>query len=109
MAKKTVIELVDDLDGTQIDAGDGGTVTFALEGTTYEIDLTSAHLEELRGALALYIAKGRKTAGRARPTRASRSTSKSAEIRAWAKANGHSVPARGRIPAAAVEAYNAAS
>lgn len=52
MAQKTLIQLVDDLEGTALTDGSGKTVTFALEGVSYEIDLSQAHVEELAGALA---------------------------------------------------------
>ena len=37
MAQKVIVELVDDLDGTVSE--DISTVTFALDGVSYEIDL----------------------------------------------------------------------
>jgi hypothetical protein len=46
MARKTLIQLTDDIDGTPMTDGAGRTVTFALEGTTYEIDLSDAHIAD---------------------------------------------------------------
>ena len=60
MAQKVQIHLVDDLDGS--DASE--TVSFALDGATYEIDLNEAHAEELRNALAPYVGHARKAGGR---------------------------------------------
>nr|WP_232328295.1 histone-like nucleoid-structuring protein Lsr2 [Kibdelosporangium sp. MJ126-NF4] len=51
--------LVDDIDGTS--APDVHRVTFALDGATYEIDLTSANAAELRARLAAYIQVARQT------------------------------------------------
>src|SRR5690606_30868159 len=55
MARKVVEMLVDDLDGTSIEDGSGGTVSFALDGTSYEIDLTAAHAAEFRELFADYV------------------------------------------------------
>ncbi len=102
MAQKVQVVLVDDIDGGHADE----TVRFGLDGTTYEIDLSSAHARELRDALATWVAAGRKVTGRSagRP-RVSNDTSK---IRAWAKSNGYAVSERGRISADIRAAYNAA-
>lgn len=56
MAKKYVILLEDDLDGSEADE----TVRFHLDGRAFEIDLSTAHAEELRGILRPYILGGRK-------------------------------------------------
>jgi hypothetical protein len=106
MAKQTITQLVDDLDGTVLDE-DGTTVSFSVDGTDYEIDLGQEHAAELREAFAPYIAAGRKAAvGRRGP--APRPLSKAAtsgdaaersEARAWLRDNGHKVGVRGRISA----------
>ncbi|ROS47942.1 Lsr2 family protein [Frigoribacterium sp. PhB24] len=111
MAQKTFVQLVDDLDGTALSDGVGKTVTFALEGVSYEIDLSQAHAEELNKALAPYVAAGRKISGRKTAARTSTAKSDPAElqkIRDWAEKNGHAVSSRGRISAAVRDAYNAA-
>ena len=38
MARKTIVETFDDLDGTALEV-DGETITFALDGVEYTIDL----------------------------------------------------------------------
>jgi hypothetical protein len=48
MAKKTTTQLVDDIDGTIL-GEDGTTVSFSVDGTSYEIDLGAEHADELRG------------------------------------------------------------
>ncbi|MCX5195837.1 Lsr2 family protein [Streptomyces sp. NBC_00249] len=107
MAQKVQVLLVDDLDGGEADE----TVTFALDGKTYEIDLTTANAEKLRGLLDPYTKGGRRTggrasAGRAKGARAATSGNPdTAEIRAWAKSKGMSVNDRGRVPAEIREAY----
>src|SRR5689334_4201388 len=62
MAQKVTVELVDDLDGTASD--DITTVSFALDGVSYEIDLNQDNASNLRTALADVIAAGRRVGGR---------------------------------------------
>jgi hypothetical protein len=112
---KTVVSLVDDLTGEGDD--DVESLSFGIDGATYEIDLSEDNAAALRDALATYIAAARRTGGRRhganRPGRggtvtaiASSSTTRSAaanraesrEIREWAQAKGFQVAARGRIP-----------
>lgn len=102
MAQRRIVELIDDLDDTTIE--DGGTQTFSLNGTTYEIDLTAANADKLREALAPFIAAGRRV--RRVPTSSSRATPKDLNaIRAWSRENGYTVSDRGRIFADIVAAY----
>jgi hypothetical protein len=111
LAQKTLIQLVDDLDGTALVDGEGKTVTFALEGVSYEIDLSQGHIDELTAALAPYVAAGRKVNGRKSAARTAPAKSDPAElqkIRDWAGKNGHTVSSRGRISAAVRDAYKAA-
>ncbi|MBS1699717.1 MAG: Lsr2 family protein [Actinobacteria bacterium] len=113
MARKIVHQLVDDIDDSVLEVGEGETVHFSLDGSAYEIDLTSAHAADLRAALAPYISAGRRTqrAGAARPAAASKRPNRNPEtalIRAWAGENGHKLSERGRIPSEVIEAYRAA-
>jgi hypothetical protein len=105
MAQKVITQLVDDIDGKVLTDGEGETVAFGLDGTTYEIDL-SKNADKLRGLFQDYIAAGRKTGGK-RTSRSSSSRSNAAEIRAWAKDKGMEVPDRGRIPADVRDAWDA--
>src|SRR3954453_23964673 len=106
MAQKVNIVLVDDIDGGEAVE----TVTFALDGVEYEIDLSEDNANKLRDALSVYTGHGRRTGGRRRSAggssdqRSSRSRSTSSsegpsasEIREWARANRHTVPDRGRV------------
>lgn len=110
MAQKVNITLVDDIDGSDADE----TVTFGLDGTTYEIDLNSDNASALRDALAGYVGNARKVSGgrrapaRKSPAAAPAGTS-AAEVREWARSNGFEVPDRGRIPANVREAFDAAN
>lgn len=120
IVKRITTELVDDLDGTIIGQGDGGTVSFGLDGKHYEIDLTSTNAAQLREALAPFIAKARSASSARAAAPAARASSggrkrasagSSAEtqaIREWAQANGYPVGDRGRIAAEIREAYAAA-
>ncbi|MET9501518.1 Lsr2 family protein [Streptomyces sp. NPDC006622] len=110
MAQKVQVLLVDDLDGGEADE----TVTFALDGKTYEIDLTTANADKLRSLLDPYVKGGRRTGGRASGGRgktrtAAGSSQDTAQIRAWAKENGYDVNDRGRVPATIREAYEKAN
>lgn len=108
MARRQIIELIDDLDGTPLE--DGVTVSFALDGAEYEIDLSAKNAEALREAFAPYVKVGRKL-GRSGsapvPPRRRKSSNDLNAIREWARANGHTVSDRGRVAASVIEAYKA--
>jgi hypothetical protein len=110
MAQKVHIVLEDDLDGSP--ATD--TVSFGLDGKTYEIDLNDKNAAKLRDALAQYVGAGRSVGGAHRGGRKSASAASNLgpsarEIRDWARSNGHVVPDRGRIPADVRSAFEAAN
>ena len=106
MAQKVNIVLVDDLDGTEATE----TVSFGLDGSSYEIDLNDANAAALREALGGYVGHARKVTGggrRARKAGAGSSTN-TKEVREWAKGQGMEVSERGRISADVQQAYDAA-
>lgn len=106
MAQKVQIILEDDLTGGTADE----TVAFGLDGTSYEIDLTTANAAKLRDALATYVGHARKVGRTGRVAKkATPSGASPADVRAWAKSNGFDVPERGRIPATVREAFDAAN
>ncbi|KPC65977.1 histone-like nucleoid-structuring protein Lsr2 [Streptomyces chattanoogensis] len=109
MAQKVQVLLVDDLDGGEAHE----TVTFALDGKSYEIDLTDANAQKLRDSLADFVKAGRRTGGRSAGRGKARATSAgsqdTAKIRAWAKENGYNVNDRGRVPADIREAFEKAN
>jgi hypothetical protein len=73
MAQRTVVRLTDDLSGAEIPAGRGETVTFSLDGWSYEIDLTAKNANLLRTVLRPYIEAGRPIkSSRRGPARTSR-------------------------------------
>jgi hypothetical protein len=108
MAKKTLLTC--DLHGDETTAR---SVTFALEGSTYEIDLCEEHAGALHDALGPYVGLARRASstsrGGSRPRSSSRrDPAQTQAIREWARGNGHKVSKRGRIPASVVAAYEAA-
>jgi hypothetical protein len=108
MAQKVQVLLVDDVDGATAEE----TVTFSLDGVSYEIDLTAEHARELRDGLARWVGHARKVSGRpvGRPARRGprAGSSDATVIREWARANGFAVSERGRISASVKAAYVAA-
>jgi hypothetical protein len=116
MAQKVLVQLIDDLDGTSSE--DISTVQFSLDGVSYEIDLNEANVARLRDGLAGFVAAARRTGGRAKRGTATivggkaagegRSKEQTRAIRDWAKANGHELADRGRIPASVVDAFESA-
>lgn len=112
MARKIVHQLVDDIDGTVLEPGEGETVLFALDGKSYEIDLTADNAAKLRDALAPFISAGRRAGGSAASSapKNRRRTGQTdyGPVREWAKANGYTVSERGRVPANVLAAYEAA-
>ncbi|CRK57031.1 Histone protein Lsr2 [Alloactinosynnema sp. L-07] len=114
MAQKTIVQLFDDLDGTSGD--DIRTVEFALDGISYEIDLTESNAATLRDNLAEFVDAARRSGGRIKRGLAlsgkafgeARNKEQTRAIRDWARRNGHDISERGRIPAAVVKAFEQA-
>jgi hypothetical protein len=109
MAQKIQTLFIDDIDGGEAER----TVRFGLDGTDYEIDLSTQHNEELRAALGTYLSHARKVGGTARRV-AARGGRKSSSVdtvavRAWARENGYDIKDRGRVPADLVAKYQAAN
>jgi hypothetical protein len=116
MARKIIHQLVDDIDGTVLEAGDGETILFSLDGVAYEIDLSAENAAALRDALAAYTSAGRRvSSGRSSASAPAAGGGRRRTgqrdlgvVREWAKANGFQVSERGRVPASILEAYDAA-
>lgn len=105
MAQKVNIILVDDIDGSEA----AETVSFALDGTSYEIDLSQANAAALREAVSGYVGHARKVSGGSRRTGSRRSRSSSSkDVREWARSQGYDVSDRGRVAANIQQAYDAA-
>jgi nucleoid-associated protein Lsr2 len=84
----------------------------------YELDLCQAHFDELTGAgrwlrpprrtgAARSTTKADNKAAAAKTRRRSRGALDTAAVREWARANGHTVSDRGRIPGHILEAFSA--
>lgn len=104
MAQKVRVLLIDDIDGSDAEE----TVTFALDGVTYEIDLNTKNAAKLRDAFAPWVGAARRSGGRkiaGRRGTARSGPSESQKIREWAKANGYQISDRGRVSAEIREAY----
>jgi len=71
MAQNYIVQLTDDIDGGEADE----TISFALSGTSYEIDLKAENADKLREAFAPFIEKARLVERGTTGTRARRSTS----------------------------------
>jgi hypothetical protein len=109
MATKTSVVLIDDLDGeTTADT----TVSFGLDGKSYEIDLSDDNAAEFRDALSKYVSAGRRSGATGKARAAVRHTTTDsidpAAVRAWAKGQGIEVSPRGRIKSDVVEQFRAA-
>ena len=104
MAQRVQVILEDDYDGGTAEE----TVTFALDGAEYEIDLSVDNAAELRDALAPWVAHARKTGGRRKRGAKPVADTSTSEIRAWANANGLAVSSRGRVSSTVRQAYEAA-
>jgi len=112
--EEVTVSLVDDFDGTEA----AETVKFALDGKSYEIDLSKTNANELRRTLRPYIDRSRSArrsatarrgaSGRRGPARRSEGYDRT-EVRAWAKANRIKVAPRGRISNDVVEKWRKAT
>lgn len=112
MAKQTTVTLIDDIDGSEAEE----QVEFALDGKSYEIDLSAKNGARLRDALAPFVSAARRTGAR-RSSGGSSSSGGSRQstdrelnqsIREWAQQQGMKISERGRIPSNVLEAYHQA-
>src|SRR4030095_12594328 len=93
MARKVQVILSDDLD-ENLSADE--TVSFALDGTSYEIDLAEKNAKEMRDALSRYVSAARKVGrgnrasggGRSRATGGRMDREQAGAIRDWVRQNG---------------------
>ena len=113
MAKTTRVVLTCDLHGDNTEA----VTTIRMDNGTarYEIDLCQAPFDELTGAGRRLRAHRRTGGARSTSKAASRAAAQTrrrgrggpdtATVREWARANGHTVSDRGRIPRHILEAF----
>ena len=109
MAQKIQTLFIDDIDGGAAE----GTVRFGLDGTEYEIDLSTAHAEQLHAALQKYITHARKVGAASRAARGRRGPAANAidttAVRSWAREQGIDIKDRGRVPGDVVAKYREAT
>ncbi len=106
MSRSVSVIVTDDLDGSD----NAETVSFGLDGVSYEIDLSKKNRSRLERSLAPFIEAGRRVPGSNRRRRAGRPAGSSVDrsaVRAWAKAAGLKVSERGRISADIMRQYEA--
>ncbi len=105
MAQRVQVILEDDIDGSEAQE----TISFSIDGSTLEIDLSNEHATALRSTLDRYIERARKAPSPKRQTRTVSNRAKSSAVRAWAREHGTAVNDRGRIPASVTKEYRAAT
>lgn len=107
MAQKVQVILVDDIDGGEAEE----TVSFAVDGVSYEIDLSESNAQELRDAFAQWVGHARRVGGRSSGRKAAAKKGAAGarpdlgEVRAWAREAGYEVSDRGRVSAQVLQAY----
>jgi hypothetical protein len=110
VAKEVFTRLIDDLDGGEA----AETVTFGLDGYSYQIDLSTKNATKLRNALAVFVESGTRVSGRSSATTrggvrprvtASAGREQNQAIREWAQRKGYDVAPRGRIKQEIVDQY----
>jgi len=107
VAKQTLVQLIDDLDGGQAEE----TVSFSLDGADYTIDLSKSNADKLRKGLADFVTHANKVGGRRKRAvagAAGRDKAQNQAIREWARESGEPISERGRIPEALVLKFQAA-
>ncbi|WP_280265125.1 histone-like nucleoid-structuring protein Lsr2 [Nocardia wallacei] len=104
MAHRVLVTRVDDLDG---ESTADETVVFGLDGATYEIDLSAANAARLREQVEQWAQRARKVRRTATSVRkpTTMTAVESTAARKWARENGVTVSARGRVPGTVLRAY----
>src|SRR3954466_6703088 len=114
MAQRIQVLLVCDLHDDETPGTE--TVTFTLDGSSYEIDLCEQHAVKMRERLGPYVGAGRGAGGRgdlsgsrSRRRRNRGGSGEAARVREWARSQGLAGPGGGSIPAELAEKYAAAN
>jgi hypothetical protein len=100
--KRTLIELIDDLDGGRADE----TVRLGLDGKLFELDLSKRNAKKLRTLLQPYVSGARRVGRRSLVTSTHRYDTTA--VRKWAESNGVDLAKRGRIPREVLAQFQAA-
>lgn len=114
MAQKVITEFIDDIDGSSAER----TFTFAVDGTNYEIDLSTENIADFKSAIGGFIESARKVkasrssdgrrTGSAGAKGGRQSREQTGAVREWARQHGHNISNRGRIPASIQQAFDQA-
>ncbi len=107
MAQRVQVILVDDLDGGEA----AETISFALDGVSYEIDLSDDNAEKFRNEMAEWTANARRSGGRKLTGRRAGSSPRRHDlnqVREWGRQNGFKVSDRGRVSGELQSAYDKA-
>lgn len=106
----TIEKKVSDLSG---DEGDVETISFGLDGTDYDVDLTPSEAAKLRDTMHVYVSNGRRRVKyqpasfpSSKPKTRKRDPEQIRAMKDWLRANGYEFPSRGRIGKDLEEAYN---
>lgn len=122
MAKRTIHQLIDDLDGSEATE----TVSFGVNGAAFQIDLSAINARRFREALAPYVEKATRVRGEGKSRTArtfyeavndfEQRRARNGAIRAWFNALDEAsqariyrvgtLPERGQVAGAVVAAYN---
>jgi hypothetical protein len=95
VARKVLVELADDLDGSPATQ----TIRFGFQGVEYELDLNDENAAEMTHWLENYVSHARRVGGQKRPAQKATLGVDASAVRAWAHENGIDVSERGRIAA----------
>ncbi|MDY0114724.1 MAG: Lsr2 family protein, partial [Corynebacterium sp.] len=114
MARKEVIQYIDDLDGTPLNEDDVKVVRFGYQGRNYYLDLSADNAAKFDEALRPYVEKAHADDS-APATRTRRGTNPNSTkqrernriIRKWAKDRGMDVADRGALPKTIIDEYEA--
>lgn len=118
MARATIEQITDDVDGSELDPSEVIVQTFTINGVDYSLDLGAKSAEKFDKDMGKWIDKATRIGGRHKrssskqaPTVSAPRTNKEqlAAIREWARQNGYEVSDRGRIPNTIVDAFHEAN
>lgn len=118
MAKKTVVEYVDDLDGKPVHIDQLHTIEWSWLGVDYVIDTSATNLEKIengRVPVSTLLSKSARVGGRRRSSAPKHHTNgrqgpvvgadERTSIRQWAREQGYDIGDRGRISQQITAAY----
>ncbi len=116
MAVRTLQVITDDMDGTDLKPGQGKTVRFSFDGSDYVIDLSDKNYKRFAAEIEVWASKAHppepappaRRRGRPSKPAARPATSDMKAVRDWARDNGYTVSARGRVSSEIHDAYTAA-